>query len=69
MPWLRPAIRSRPPPLDGAAFCAAAVAVGHCMADGIDGSDDIQLLDSNPVIVGARGQGRAAVDAVALRDL
>ena len=55
--------------MDGAAFCAAAVAVGHCMADGIDGSDDIQLLDSNPVIVGARGQGCAAVDAVALRDL
>ena len=52
--------------MDGAAFCAAALAVGHCRADGIDG---IQPLDSNPVIVGARGPGCAAVDAVVMRDL
>lgn len=49
------------PPLDVEAFCAAAVAVGRLMADQACG---IQQLDINPVIVGARGQGCAAVDAV-----
>ena len=53
------------PPLDVAAYCAAAVAVGALMADGGAG---IQQLDINPVIVGARGQGCAAVDAVIVKD-
>jgi acyl-CoA synthetase (NDP forming) len=54
------------PALDVAAFCAAVVAVGSLVADGSAG---IQQLDLNPVIVGARGQGCAAVDAVVVRDL
>ncbi|WP_088279891.1 acetate--CoA ligase family protein [Ideonella sp. A 288] len=54
------------PPLDLAAFCDAAVAVGGLMADATAG---IQQLDINPVIVGARGQCCAAVDAVIVKDM
>lgn len=49
------------PPLDVAAFCEAAVAVGRLMADAAAG---ITQLDINPVIVGAAGEGCVAVDAV-----
>lgn len=53
------------PPLDVAAFCTAAVAVGTLM---VDGGQRITQLDINPVIVRARGQGCAAVDAVVIRE-
>lgn len=49
------------PPLDTAAFCEAAVAVGRLMADPQAG---IGQLDINPLMVRARGQGCAALDAV-----
>ena len=49
------------PPLDVAAFCACVVAVGALMQDPRHG---VTQLDVNPVIVGARGQGCIAVDAV-----
>lgn len=49
------------PPLDVAAFCEAAVAVGRLMSDPQAG---ISQLDINPVMVRARGQGCAALDAV-----
>lgn len=49
------------PALDVPAFCEAAVAVGHLMADPRTG---IGQLDINPVMVGARGHGCAALDAV-----
>ncbi|MEF7612565.1 acetate--CoA ligase family protein [Aquincola sp. MAHUQ-54] len=49
------------PPLDVAAFCDAAVAVGALMLDDAAG---VTQLDVNPVIVRERGQGCAAVDAV-----
>jgi hypothetical protein len=49
------------PPLDVAAFCEAAVAVGRLMADASAG---ISQLDINPVMVRARGQGCVALDAV-----
>ncbi len=53
------------PPLDVDAFCAATVAVGALMRDAASG---IQQLDCNPVIVGARGLGCAAVDAVIVKE-
>jgi acyl-CoA synthetase (NDP forming) len=53
------------PALDVAAFCAAAVAVGTLMSS--DGQR-ITQLDINPVIVRARGQGCAAVDAVVIKE-
>lgn len=53
------------PPLDVAAFCTAAVAVGTLM---VDDGQRITQLDINPVIVRARGQGCAAVDAVVIRE-
>jgi acetate---CoA ligase (ADP-forming) len=49
------------PPLDVAAFCEAAVAVGRLVADPAAG---IGQLDVNPVMVRARGQGCVALDAV-----
>jgi hypothetical protein len=52
------------PPLDVDAFCRAAVAVGALVADPASG---IASLDVNPVIVGARGEGCTAVDALVLR--
>jgi acyl-CoA synthetase (NDP forming) len=52
------------PPLDVAAFCRAAAAVGALIADPQAG---IASLDVNPVIVGARGAGCLAVDALVLR--
>jgi acetate---CoA ligase (ADP-forming) len=52
------------PPMDVAAFCAAAAAVGALIADPAAG---IASLDVNPVIVGARGQGCVAVDALVYR--
>ena len=48
-------------PMDIEAFGAAAVAVGHLIADESSG---IANLDVNPVIVGDAGQGCCAVDAV-----
>ena len=53
------------PALDVAAFCRSAVAVGALMADDTAG---ITQLDINPVIVGARGQGCVAVDAVIYKE-
>ena len=53
------------PPLDVAAFCAAAVAVGALM---LDDAAALTQLDINPVIVGARGAGCVAVDAVIYRE-
>ena len=52
-------------PLDVEAFCHAVVAVGDLMADASAG---VTQLDVNPVIVRARGQGCAAVDAVVYRE-
>lgn len=49
------------PPLDVSAFCECAMAVGRLMADADAG---ISQLDINPVMVRARGQGCAALDAV-----
>lgn len=49
------------PPLDVAAFCRAAVAVGRLMS-APDGA--IASLDLNPVLVGSAGEGCTAVDAV-----
>jgi acetate---CoA ligase (ADP-forming) len=49
------------PALDVPAFCETAVAVGRLMADASAG---ISQLDINPVMVRARGQGCAALDAV-----
>jgi acetate---CoA ligase (ADP-forming) len=53
------------PPLDVASFSACAVAVGRLM---LDASQGIAQLDINPVIVRARGEGCAAVDAVIYRE-
>jgi succinyl-CoA synthetase beta subunit len=53
------------PALDVAAFCATAVAVGKLMNDAALG---ITQLDINPLIVGARGEGCVAVDAVIYRE-
>lgn len=52
------------PPLDVGAFCAAALAVGRLM---VDEDAAVTNLDINPVIVGARGEGCVAVDAVVYR--
>lgn len=52
------------PPLDVAAFCALAVKVGALIADRDAG---VVNLDVNPVLVGARGEGCVAVDAVVHR--
>jgi len=52
-------------PLDVEAFCRAVVAVGDLM---VDPSAGVTQLDVTPVIVRARGQGCAAVDAVVYRD-
>jgi hypothetical protein len=53
------------PPLDVASFCQMAVAIGQLMYDDAAG---ITQLDINPVIVGAKGQGCVAVDAVVYRE-
>ncbi len=53
------------PALDIAAFCRSAVAIGELMVDETIG---ITQLDINPVIVGARGEGCVAVDAVVYRE-
>ncbi len=52
------------PPMDVDAFCRAAAAVGALIADPAAG---IASLDVNPVIVGARGEGCVAVDALVFR--
>jgi acyl-CoA synthetase (NDP forming) len=54
------------PPMDVAAFCRAAAAVGALVADRHAG---VSAVDANPMIVGARGEGCVAVDAVAWRDV
>jgi acyl-CoA synthetase (NDP forming) len=53
------------PPMDVESFCRAAAAVGDLMGDG---RAAIESLDVNPVIVGPRGSGCVAVDAVIFRD-
>ena len=53
------------PPLDVAAFCDVAARIGELMLDERSG---VTSLDINPVIVGARGQGCTAVDAVVYRN-
>jgi acyl-CoA synthetase (NDP forming) len=53
------------PGLDVTAFCKSAVAVAALMCDDAAG---ITQLDINPVIVGARGEGCVAVDAVVYRE-
>ena len=63
------------PALDVAAFCRCAVAVGAWMSDASagaltsDGDAGITQLDINPLIVGARGEGCVAVDAVIYREV
>jgi hypothetical protein len=52
------------PPMDVEAFCRAAAAVGTLIADPAAG---VASLDVNPVIVGARGEGCVAVDALVFR--
>ncbi len=54
------------PPMDVGAFCRAAAAVGELVADRHAG---VSAVDANPLIVGARGKGCVAVDAVAWRDV
>jgi acyl-CoA synthetase (NDP forming) len=49
------------PPMDVDAFCAAAVAVGRMMGDV---KAAVTTVDVNPVLVGSRGEGCRAVDAV-----
>lgn len=49
------------PPLDVEAFCQAVTAVGRLMLDARAG---VLNLDLNPVLVGARGEGCVALDAV-----
>lgn len=53
------------PALDVTAFCRCVLAVGELMCDDAAG---ITQLDINPVIVGARGEGCIAVDAVVYRE-
>ena len=53
------------PALDVAAFCRCAVAVGALMSDA---DANITQLDINPLIVGARGAGCVAVDAVIYKE-
>ncbi len=52
------------PPLDVAAFCAAAVALGRLMAERAAG---VVNVDVNPLMVGAQGEGCVALDAVVYR--
>ncbi|MFM9428737.1 acyl-CoA synthetase (NDP forming) [Variovorax sp. GrIS 2.14] len=54
------------PALDVEAFCRMAAAVGALMVDDAAG---ITQLDINPVIVGARGAGCVAVDAVVYQEI
>lgn len=54
------------PPLDVAAFCRAAAALGALVADRTSG---VVSIDANPVIVGPRGEGCVAVDAVVWVDV
>jgi acyl-CoA synthetase (NDP forming) len=49
------------PALDVPAFCEAALRVGELL---LDDAAAVVSLDVNPVIVGARGEGCSAVDAV-----
>jgi acyl-CoA synthetase (NDP forming) len=49
------------PPMDVAAFCRAAGAIGALVADRGAG---VSAVDANPIIVRARGEGCVAVDAV-----
>jgi acyl-CoA synthetase (NDP forming) len=51
------------PPVDLTRFCAAAAAIGKLMLN----DDAIVSIDINPLIVGAGGEGCAAVDAVVIR--
>ena len=53
------------PPMDIAAFCRSAAAVGALISDRSAG---VQSLDLNPVMVGERGAGCVAVDAVVYID-
>lgn len=52
------------PPMDVAAFCRAAAAIGDWVADPGSG---VASLDANPVIVKAHGEGCVAVDALIYR--
>ncbi len=54
------------PPMDVAAFCRAAAAVGALVTDRSTG---VTAVDVNPVIVGARGEGCVAVDAAVWREI
>jgi len=54
------------PPMDVDAFCRAAAAVGDLVADRDAG---VASVDANPVIVGPRGEGCVAVDAVVWREV
>ena len=62
------------PALDVAAFCRCVVAVGVLMSDAdagaltSDADGGITQLDINPLIVGARGTGCVAVDAVIYKE-
>jgi acetate---CoA ligase (ADP-forming) len=49
------------PPLDVDAFCRAVMAVGALM---MQASSGVSNLDLNPVLVGAKGEGCVALDAV-----
>ena len=49
------------PPLDAAAVASVTVAVGRMLADKEAG---VRNLDLNPLLVGARGEGCLALDAV-----
>jgi hypothetical protein len=49
------------PPMDIAAFCQTAAAVGVFISDS---TQRVASLDLNPVVVGPRGSGCVAVDAV-----
>ncbi len=51
-------------PLDTAAFCAAAVAVGELL---LDPTAKVASLDLNPVMLGDRGQGYTIADSVVYR--
>jgi hypothetical protein len=54
------------PPLDVDAFCECVIAVGRLM---LDTDSTIDNLDLNPVIVGPKGAGCTAVDAVVYKYL
>jgi hypothetical protein len=53
------------PPMDIAAFCQSAAAVGALLSDP---AARVLSLDLNPIIVGERGAGCVAVDAVVFVD-